>query len=331
MSSPSPEAAILDALLAELDQYRPQGPVPPAPPAPLPRSSLSLVSVEERTVGLGARVGADTRGPFSVAELKGIRVESVVRYYIFSTTPDAVEVAVQDLTRRLLGDRNALRKAGFLQVSLKDTGATENVALNAWRAGVDFEVLYEFPYTDSDGAESLIARIPIDISGQFGESTLVHDEMVRWDNESAPGLALRGPSTIGKLSALRFTPAAVPTGAVKITRTFDGAAGPDPVYPDLASLLADISRPGNPERQGEVTFPSLTEFLDALSLSGGSITLGDWDKDLTPDIYESRALTLDPAVNLPSVEDRLEISYDLTPSNIDFVVVYLRATRGPAS
>jgi len=155
--------------------------------------------------------------------------------------------------------------------------------------------------------------------------------MVRWDNENAPTLVLRGPSSIGSLSALRFVPAAVPAGSVKLTRTFDGAVDPVPIHADLASLLAAITDPNNPDRQGEVTFPSLIEFLDEFSASGSSITLGDWNSDATPDDYDSLVLKFDPVIKLPKVTDRFEIAYDMTPSNTDFVVVYLRATQGPAS
>jgi hypothetical protein len=327
MASPTPEALLLDAMLTELNKYRPLVPPPPLPPPPLPLSSLSLVSMVQRSVGLGARVGVETRGPFNVAELKGLRVEAVVRYYISSGTPNDVDAAIQVLTAQLLGDRDNLRAAGFLRLALKEISASENVATNAWRGSADFEVLFEFPFIDADGADSIIARIPIEINDEFGESTLVTDEMTRWDNESAPTLVLRGPASIDKLSALRFAPAAVPLGTVTLRRTFDGAVDPVPVHPDLASLLAAITDPNNPDLQGEVTFASLTDFMNEFSASGDPITLGDWDQDATPDTYDSLILTIDPALKLPNVADRFEIAYDLTPSLTDFVVVYLRAKR----
>jgi hypothetical protein len=363
---------------------------------------LSLVSVAERAVGLGGRVGTDTRGPFTVSALKGTRLEAVVRYQLWSDTPVGVDAAIQDLATRLLADREVLRAAGFLRLTLKGAGASENVpALNFWRESAEFAVLYEFPYVDADDAESLIGRIPIEINEEFSESMTVTDEMVRWDDQpapppplppSAPPLLLRGALSIGRLSALAFIPGTAPTGTVTLTRTFDGAPGPPPTHPDLPTFLAAITNPVNPAREGRITFASLTAFLAAFSTSfkitrqslenlkaegvpddvlkqlksiqeqevegegeflnllketigdaqttnfkavilkhsGREITLGDWDEDIVPDEYKSLALTINPAIKLPTVADRFEISYE-TPAFDHVAVVYLRATRGGTS
>jgi hypothetical protein len=56
------------------------------------------------------------------------------------------------------------------------------------------------------------------------------------------------------------------------------------------------------------------------------VSIGDWDKNSLADIYESPARTINPAIKLLTVADRLEITYDLTPSTTVFAVVYLRAT-----
>jgi hypothetical protein len=57
------------------------------------------------------------------------------------------------------------------------------------------------------------------------------------------------------------------------------------------------------------------------------VALGDWDDDKIPDRYESLGRTIEPPIKLPSIADRLEIVYEMTPSLTDFAVVYLRATR----
>jgi hypothetical protein len=98
---------------------------PPGPgPNPPPPASLSLVSVVERAVGLGSHVGIDQRGPFTVATLKGIRLEAVARYQLWAETSTDVEHAINDLITLILGDREVLRQAGFLQVKLKNTAST---------------------------------------------------------------------------------------------------------------------------------------------------------------------------------------------------------------
>ena len=391
-SEPSPLSKALDAMLLILKGYLPPLLNPPPPPQ-LPPNSVLVTSVVERTVGLGSRVGTELRGPFSVAAKKGLRAEAVVRYEIWVNTPAEIGVAIEDLIKRLLGDRELLRAQGFLRIALKSAGPSENVfAEDAWRQSVEFEVLFEFPFIDSDGAESLIARIPIDMVGEFNESTTVVDEMARWDNQSAPTLLMRGRLSIGNLTALAFIPGTAPAGKVTLARTFDGAAGLPTTHPNLKSFLAAVAGANPPERHAEVVFTSLEEFLAALtsfkvtgrSLDGLAaeavpptpavlanlegikdqeiggtdefltkleatigvietaafksvilkhtttsepVTMGDWDKNSVQDIYESPIRRIDPAIKLPTVADRLEVTYDLTPSTTDFAVVYLRATR----
>lgn len=262
---PSPISRTLEAMLKVLDHYV-EPPLLAPPPPPLPAHNVLLTSVVERTVGLGSRVGTDIRGPFSVAALKGLRVEAVVRYELWAPTPAGVGQAIAELIQHLLGDRELLRAAGFLRIALKSTSPSENVfAEDAYRQNVDFEVLFEFPYVDSDGAESLIARIPIKINSEINESTTVVDEMARWDNELAPSLALRGPRTIGALSALAFIAGTEPTGKVTITRTFDGATGAPTSHPTLTSFVAAVGGDNPAERHAEVTFVSLAKFLAALA------------------------------------------------------------------
>jgi hypothetical protein len=308
------------------DRLPPSDPNPP-PNAP-PAASLSLVSVIERAVGLGSRVGTDLRGPFTVAALKGLRLEAVVRYQLWAEAPADVEQAIADLITRLLGDRDLLRQDGFLRLELKHTGVSENVfAEDAWRQNVEFEVLFEFAFVDADDAESLIARIPIRIIDHFTELTVVTDELTRWDNEAGPSLALRGVLSIGRLSALAFVPGAAPTGAVTLTRTFDGATGPAPIQADLPAFLAAVTDPDNPAREAQIVFASLTDFLSAFAAAGDPVILGDWDQDSVPDVYQSLELTIDPPIKLPNVADRLEIVFDLTPSLTNFAVVYLGVKR----
>jgi len=262
---PSPLSRTLEAMLKLLEEYVKPPLMAPPPPPLLPPAGVLLASVIERTVGLGGRVGTDMRGPFSVAALKGLRVEAVVRYEIWAHTAAEIGPAIEDLIKHLLGDRDLLRVAGFLRVALKAAGASENVfAEDAWRQSVEFEVLFEFPYVDSDGAESLIARIPIKMVGEFNESTTVVDQMARWDNELAPALELRGPLSVGALSALAFV-ATGPTGTVTVTRTFDGATGAPSSHPTLNSFVAAAGGDNPAERHAEVTFTSLAEFLKALA------------------------------------------------------------------
>jgi len=311
----SPLSKTLDAMLLILEGYLPALLNPP-PSAPLPPNTVLLASVVERTVGLGSRVGTELRGPFSVAALKGLRAEAVVRYEIWSNTPAEIGVAIEDLIKRLLGDRDLLRAQGFLRTALKSAGPSENVfAEDAWRQSVEFEVLFEFPFIDSDGAESLIARIPIDMVGEFNESTTVVDEMARWDNELAPALSLRGPLSIGGLSALAFIAGNEPTGTVTVTRTFDGAVGASTSHPTLNSFFAAVAGDNPAESHAEVTFTSLADFLKALA----SFKITD---------KASAGMTADGVPQ--NVVDGMEVIKDEEIGGEDEFVTLLEATIGPA-
>jgi len=240
--------------------------IQPPPPPPLPPSNVLLTSVVERTVGLGSRVGLDLRGPFSVAELKGLRVESVVRFELWAHTPADVAQAAENLITRLLGDQETLRGRGFLRLALKTVNPSENIfAEDAWRQLIEFDMLFEFPYVDTSEAESLIAQIPIHVNSEHNEDTTVVDQMARWDNETAPTLSARGPRQIGALTALAFIPAAAPVGSVTITRTFDGASGAPTSFATLAAFVTAVGGENPAERHAEVTFASLVEFLAAIS------------------------------------------------------------------
>ena len=321
-SDPSLTAKVLAAMLDILDNYLPPNPVINPP---LPDPNLSLVSVTERSVGLGSRVGTDIRGPFAVAALKGTRLEAVIRYQIWSDNPGDVDAAVQDLVARLLADRDVLRVQGFLRLALKSTGTGESVPTvnDYWRESVDFEVLYEFPYADSDEAQSLIATIPVNITQELATAMAITDEMTRWDNETAPPLLLRGPLRIGRMSAIAFTPL-TPTGTVTLTRTFDGAPGPITIHPDLATFLAAVADPNNPATQAQVVLPSVSDFLDEFAIGGNAIALGDWNEDSITDEYDALELSIAPPIVLPGVADRFEISYGAAAFD-EVGVVYLRA------
>lgn len=313
-------------MLGRLDDY-----LPIASP-PLPAPSVSVASVKERAVGLGNRRGTETRGSFAVVELKGIRLDALARFQLWASGPAEAETAMTSLNTNLMADRDELWTKGFLRLALEATPPADLVPapISAWRKHADYRVLYEYPYTDTDGAESLIARIPVGIDSKFGESTTVTDEMVRWDNQDAPPLVVRGRFSVGGLSALVFIHGPGPSGTVTLMRTFDGATGAPATHAPLAAFLAAVAGSNAPERHAQVTFASLSDFLAAFSAAGDPVALGDWDADGVPDEYQPRTLALEPAIQLPGAADRLEIIYQSAAFD-QVAVVYLRATRGPKS
>jgi hypothetical protein len=333
-SSMSNSAPTLDqvseAVLEVLKSYLPAG----APPLPL--SSVMIASINERSAGLGNRVGEDRRGALTVQVLKSLRVEAVARFQLWASGAGAVEEATRELVARLLADRDELRSVDndgdgredlqILRLALKGIGASEHIPSDGvWRQSAEFSLLAEFPYTDADDAQSLITRIPIGIDSAFSQSTIVTDEMTRWDDDSAPSLMARGPLSTGRLSALVFIPGAMPSGTVTLLRTFEGSAAAPADHSNLNSFLAAITDPSNPERNGRVVLASVAALLAAFSDAGDPVTLGDWDEDGLTDSYQPKALIIDPPLRLARGE-RVEISFE--HANFDqTAVVYLRAAH----
>lgn len=312
---------MLSQMLSDLDKYR-------LKVQPLPFSSVSAVSVTERTIGVGNHRGTETRGGFAVIVWKGGRLDAVVRFQLWANQLDDVDTAVKKLGTSLEADRNILRSQGFLRLDLQTASLAEfNSTLNAWFQTVDYKVLYEFYSEDTDGAESLITRIPITINSEYGESTLVTGNMVRWDNQTAPTLVVQNFLSIGSLSALVFIPGTAPNGTVTLRRT-DGSASPPTTYPTLADFLSAIAGQNPVTPHGQVIFPSLSDFLNAFPppAPDTAVKLGDWNGDGMSDIYESRVLKISPAIQLSSATTKLEISYQNTAFN-QVAVVYLRVLR----
>ncbi|HXF40081.1 MAG TPA: hypothetical protein VN687_10240 [Blastocatellia bacterium] len=318
------------------DDYLPPPPPPPQPgepPSP-PLPNLSFVSVTERSVGIGNRVGSELRGTFGVLALKGVRVEVVLRFQLWANSPTDVDDAVQTLIGDLLADRDELRKQGVLRLALKSVGTSDTPGGgDTWRQSIEFSLLYEEPFSDTDGAESLIAQIPIKINSEFDETTVVTDEMIRWDDKddtSAPPLILRGPVQIGDLSSLYFQqgtgPGTAPGGSVTVRRTFDGPSGQANTPASFDDFLAAVCDPAAPDRNAEFVFNSLADFLAVFGPGGDPVILGDWKDDTALDDYQSLALKIDPPIKLPLATDRFEIVFQHKKFDQP-AVLYLRAAH----
>jgi len=318
---------VVASLLTVLKGYLP----PPIPQLPAPL--VTLASLTERSAGLGSYRGDEALANIGLAELKAVRLEALVRFQLWGADPGETETAAADLAGRLLKDRDSLRSRGVLRLSLEDTPFAEfERAPNAWHKGSGYRILYEFPYRDGGGAQSLIARIPVqtDLDQRDSpdeESTIVTDEMVRWDDLAAPPIRIRGPSTAGALASLVFQPGPEPAGTVTVLRTFDGAVGAPVDHPSLSAFLDAVTGPSAPERHARTTFASLGAFLASLGPPGTAIDLGDWDLNGNPDAYEPRTLAIDPPIELERVTDLLEVSFQQSAFD-QVTVAYLRIRRG---
>lgn len=316
---------------------------------PHPEDSVYMVSMNERPIGLGNYLGiapASSLKTFPVMTLKGLRLDVLIRFQLLAATAGGAETVMSELNKTLFQlwsnspsdlnssdlDKQKLFRERFLRLVLETSPPATHVAsANTWLKTSDYRVLYEFQYQDTDDAKSLIVRIPIDIDSEvYGfsaqrESTVVTDEMVRWDDESAPTLVVRGPFNVGHLSALVFIPGTPPSGAVSIMRTFDGATGSPVIYPTLEDFVAAVTGPA-PVRHAQANV-SIKDFLAAFTSAGDPVTLGDWHEDGVPDSYAAQVYELSPVLQLRNVTDRLEIGYQDTAFD-QVAVVYLRVRRG---
>jgi hypothetical protein len=326
-------------MLRTLDDYL------PPPTDRLPDPSAWVTSVSEHPVGLGNYRGSETRNTFAPIELKGTRLDALVRFVLWAKDPSQAEAAAVELDRELLGDHRTLWGAGFLRLGVEASPPAEHVpAVRAWRKQVDYRVLYEYRYQDLEAATGLIVRIPIDSileepDSPDREANVISDEIVRWGYEDvAEPLVVRGRLAVVALTAMDFVPGPAPTGEVVLTRTFDGAAGSPTVYHSLRPFLSAVTHPDTPDRHAQLTFTSLPAFLNAIQQESPGqnlpqVPLGDQGVDGQPDLFNSRLREIDPPLQLPSPADRLEIAYQDATTHLaakfdQMAVVYLRVRRG---
>lgn len=290
----------------------------PSPPAGLPKPSVTLVNVGEKTVGVGNRIVDQTRGPLSVFALKGRRLDAAIRFQLWASSPDAVEQLTKQLREFIQNQKENLRRTGFivpappnepnekaklltanfLNLMIANTTLPEHVeSPDSWRQSITYQVLYEFRDHDEDEASSLIARIPIEFTGEFNEITVVTDDLVRWDEQEAQSLETRRRGRrvkqINSLVIFAFLPTTFDGDQVTITvstngltqqksfaslREFQNAFDLEDEKPERP--LATLG--GNPYRAGVMKFPNadfpdpilLVRGDDLIEVSYGSPSLG---------------------------------------------------------
>lgn len=311
-----------------------QGHIPPAGGS-LPVAGVSALSVQERILGLGNQRGSERRGGFAAVALRGGRLQGTARFDLWGSSPAQVDTRVTQLQGALLAAKAALWSAGFLKLAAAGASSAEHLQPpNAWRRSVDYSFLYEYHYQDGDGAESLLARIPIhsdleELGSLVRETGVVTDRMIRWDDLAAPALELAAGATAGVridgLAGLATLPGGWTGQAVTLARLRRSAAAAPTVYPDLTTFLAAVSHPVTPDRHAQVGFPTVAAFLAAFSNAGAALELGDWDEDGTPDLYEPKSLAFTPPLQLASADDLFRLSYQDAALDAK-AVIYLRTS-----
>jgi hypothetical protein len=296
------------------------------------KSLVSVVNFKERSVGLGNRISTVKFGGFNLQEIKGMRFDTLVRFQQLADTFEAINSDHDKLCNALLTDLDNLKKLGILQLNLERSSDIEFVAsINAWRIISDYKILYEFQYTDSDDAASLIAQIPIESRlenfDQFPEVFDVYSEnMIRWDNESASPLLIKGPAELKILSGISFIPSDIPSGHVSIIRSFFGTTQEPKIYASLSSFWDSVAGQNSTEINAQVKFDSISDFLNTLTSTYEPLLLGDWNLEDKPDQYEVASTSFKSSICLKSKSDFFNIKYEGIKFNHPGVV-YLRADK----
>jgi hypothetical protein len=276
-------------------------------PAPLP--SVSVTEATPKSVGLSNLVGLDNPGGLQFATIKGGRLDVGLQVGVEAGDAAGADAALLAAHATLLDHRPQLRALGFLKFEPGVLAPVVETSGVFRRAG-SYRALYEYRYTDVDGAASLIARIPVDsdLDSPLGgldpsghEAWVVTGPLLRWDREGQSTLRVRGPGQLLRFSAVAYMPGPLPSPvSVTLTRTYTGALG----APAVAASLADLAASAH----ASITFPTLADFLNLFAVATEEVELGDWDLDTVADRYALRDLTLTPVITLPRSIDRLEIS-----------------------
>lgn len=314
--------ALLDLLTAHV----------PAPVPSVPAHSVSLARVEEAPVGVGQLVGEEVVAHLGRVARRAGRIAATARFDLWAGSPGDVHDALRVLQRALLDADPALRAAGVLRLSPEPalhTGVVESES--AWRVSADYRVLYEFAFRDADAGDSLITTIPVDADLDVAavpepDDETVRGSLVRWDEEAAPLLAVRGPAVVTGISALVFLTAFPPAGGVTVRRSSDAAVVPPDGFVSLVQFLDAVGGTTPASTNAEVAFASLDGLLASLSTAPGTVAMGDWDSDGTTDHYAPSAVGFTAPVVLPTHGDRLEVAF-ANPAFDQPGVAYLRLEK----
>ena len=308
-----------------------------AAPNPIAASlnlNVSASSINEKPLAIGNDRGLELRGPLGPVALKGGRLDAVVRFQVMHNNPNLVEDAIQTIQNKILSDKENLQSNGFLKIKVKETSLAEFLSQpDMWRKTTDFQVLFEYHYQDTDGAESIIARIPIHSDPEIKnspnrETTVVTDKIVRWDDEFANALEFSGTSSTVKvmgLANLAYLPAAWNGSQVTLAIHDLNSANPPTSFPTLTDFLDAVTAENNPNHHALVTFNTMTDFIAEFTVIGDPINLGEWDVTNAPNPFQAGTLIFNPPILLTGNNELFQLVYQDSVFDSK-AVVYLKAS-----
>jgi hypothetical protein len=237
---------------------------------------VTAVSVVERALGVGNRRGISS-DPMGIVELKGGRLDAVVRFALGASD----EAAVNNAIAALQGDLLAAKDTLFTQSVLKMTALESSAAAEfpegsgTWRRTADYRVLYEYQFASTDDAHGLIARIEVGDVGPGEAMVITRADFVRWGDDTAADLVLRTGTQVTAIDIWAFLPATFNGAAVTITATVNGVVTQQnfATLRDFVNAFALATEPvvlgANAFSVGTMTFPNAA-FPDPITLAGGA-------------------------------------------------------------
>lgn len=319
------------------------------PPPQLPDISVSIVKVEEKTVGIGNTAGFVAVPGMPYLERRGGRLEVTVRFYLWDYAPDDLDAALLGMHQAILTAKDNLKAIGFLKIkAIEASPVTYYDGFDGWGLTADYEVLYEYTYIPSDDAYSFIARIPVNMfldrtNPLVNEGMLITGDTVRWDDLGAPEFDMPGTTPLriqpvprkqvlvtGYAATVYIPSGTTVTGSVTLTRRDLTRADAPADFDNWAAFISSITAT-DPDRHAAITFASLADFLALFTEVGEPVQLLDRDvlipadpADIVLNSYQPMVLSFPQPVVLDGVDEALDLtlSEDLLPEK---TVVYIRA------
>lgn len=145
----------------------------PAGAAALPCIVVSIARARESVVGLGRLVQLEQPEPGRWATTSGSRVRGELQLELWAADAAAVTSLAEVVLERIGAQANALRSAGFVDLSLTSVGPAQPSragAADAQMLPLVFAAVFEHLVTPPPSGEGVIATVHVDLLGEVDES-----------------------------------------------------------------------------------------------------------------------------------------------------------------
>lgn len=145
----------------------------PADTSALPCIVVSVARARESVVGLGRLVQLAQPEPGRWATTSGSRMRGELQLELWGVDAAAVTSLADAVLARTSAQANALRSAGFIDLSLTSLGPAQPLragAADAQMLPLVFAAVFEHLVTPPPGGEGVISTVHVDLLGEVDES-----------------------------------------------------------------------------------------------------------------------------------------------------------------